>query len=122
MKTRTGFVSNSSSASFVVNWEWRSSDREGTSLSKVLSELFDITEYGFDHETGCFEWNDMNEEFKEVIERIENNTIERGDGSFQTEVWTSMLNSFRDLGVNELLANLVINEDFHITWSKLRRE
>ena len=113
MKIRTGFVSNSSSASFVVTWksnilEWKDDQEDpviGEDIELVLHRLLGVGELDDDMKV-VFNEKDyyMGESFckrqKEVIKSFKyvvKNTKSLGKGMFETMFWTSMLNSFDDV-------------------------
>ena len=76
MKKREGFVSNSSSASFVVYWRCLEQE-EGDSVERVVDGLFEFS--------------------KEIKEYLKDNTQETSSaGTYKTTGWTSMYN---DVGV-----------------------
>lgn len=121
MKKREGFVSNSSSTSFVVHWRMRVMG-EKTNIKEALSRLYDA--YIYDIEKGDFNWDEnewSKKAFKEKFETIIENTKQVESGSFVTSAWTSMLNSYDDLGevIQSLVFALVANENFEIIDSKL---
>jgi hypothetical protein len=88
MKTRLGFVSNSSSASFLVTWQYFS-DEEYT-VEQAVDKLF-----AWDGRT-------------EIIDAIKKRTKKLSVNVFETRFFTVMLNSFGDFGVaaEALLFNL----------------
>ncbi len=94
MKIRNGFVSNSSSASFIVNWRIKGFGAVFT-LRGALSKLYDI---GYDEETDEYKFDKWDECHKDIIESIERWTKRNEDGTFTSEFFTSMLNSYSDFG------------------------
>ena len=99
MKQRNGFVSNSSSASFIIRWSKRDcEDRvvRDVDLGECLEEL------GF---------------YPECNTRVfaENSTRQDDDGYFITDQFTAMLNTQEDFGLemNALVAALVINKSHY---------
>lgn len=106
MKVRTGFVSNSSSASFIVNWRLP----QDTGWSPVIwVDNGEITKSSIIDAT--LEWS-KNETEKEHIKKC---TIEE-DGFCTTRLWTSMYNDMSSFSeeincfVNQLLVdNLLIS-------------
>ena len=121
MKNRNGFVSNSSSASFVIQWRMRTMGEE-VSIKQSLSRLYEC--YAYDIDKDDFDWEkeyDKGEEFKEKFETIIENTKQMKDGSFVTSAHTNMLNSYDSLGteIQSLVFALVADECFEIMDSKL---
>ena len=101
MKVRIGYVSNSSSASFIIHWKSRN-NREMT-LSQAIKQMehdymFGEAEYGMT---------------KEYIEKV---TKENGNGKFTTEFFTSMMNSGDSFGeqARSFLINIMTSDDFEI--------
>ena len=120
MKKRMGFVSNSSSASFVVHWRMRSLGEKVT-IKKALSHLFDISSY--DEGTDKVNWNDnWTKQYKDVIEYATNMSKLNYDGSFTTLFSTVMMNTYDDFGneAKSLILALVADDDFQIIDTKLR--
>lgn len=97
MKTRIGFVSNSSSASFIVHWRVRTMGEE-VSLKEALSDLFEA--YVYDQDTKDWNWDRQFrvDEYKAMFEEIDGRTVQNADQSFTTSFWTSMMNSPEDFG------------------------
>jgi len=90
MKKREGFVSNSSSASFVVYWRCLKQDEDENHSSDV-DEAID----------GIFKWS------KEVSEYLKANTKETSSaGTYATTGWVSMYNDITDFP--EEIAYLVL--------------
>jgi hypothetical protein len=99
MKVRRGYVSNSSSASFIIHWKSRN-NREMSledAIERMEREYF-FGEYGMT---------------KEYIEKV---TKENGDGRFTTEFFTSMMNSGDSFGeqAKSFLINIMTSDDFQI--------
>ena len=101
MKIRSGFVSNSSSASFIIRWKSRN-NREMTleeAIEKMDDEFF-FDEYG----------HGMT---KDSIEKV---TKDDGNGKFTTEFITYMMNSGDSFGevAKSFLINIMTSDDFEI--------
>ena len=104
MKTRYGFVSNSSSASFIV--EWRGNFEEANKdLRSALAYLFD--QFEIDEKEGCwvpdlnFESNisdDLTDRLglECIYEDLIKNTKTKDDGIFITTATTIMKNTLAD--------------------------
>lgn len=101
MKIRLGFVSNSSSASFIVRWKSRN-NRE-MSLEEAIQRMDDEFLFG-ESEFGMT---------KEYIKRV---SKDNGNGKFTTEFFTSMMNNGDDFGeqAKSFLINIMTSEDFEI--------
>lgn len=98
MKIRNGFVSNSSSASFIITWKPKvSTDND---LKRMFSRL---TEGDYLRE----------EKGKDVYSFVEENTTIES-GAFCTRDFTSMMNSMEDFDprIFVLLAYLATNSQF----------
>lgn len=120
MKIRNGFVSNSSSSSFIVIWE--SFGPEEMTVAEALSSLFDVfgtydaeqnyvqPEVGPDglFPIGEDKWNTEN--IKAANALIEMTSKE--NGKFVTTVFTSMKNSSLDYGddIGRLLTAIMCSE------------
>ncbi len=109
MKVRMGFVSNSSSGSFIMHWRMRTMGKEVTK-EKAIGKVFGA----FVKEDGTIDWEntwnaDRNEIMKDAIEKTEKNT----DGSFATTFWTSMVNNGDDFGetAKSMLICIVADEE-----------
>jgi len=120
MKTRNGFVSNSSSASFIVHWRMRTMG-EDINIKLALSKLYDL--YSYDDENKDVVWDEYNEGFKDLFENAVKNTKQNADGSFTTEAFTGMLNDYDDFGeyVKSLVFAVVADEEFEIIDAKVER-
>ena len=99
MKVRRGYVSNSSSASFIIHWKSRN-NREMSleDAIEIMKREYFFGEYGMT---------------KEYIEKV---TKEDGDGRFTTEFFTSMMNSGDSFGeqAKSFLINIMTSDDFEI--------
>lgn len=79
MKIRSGFVSNSSSASFNVVWQWLENEPD-YSVEQAVDKLF--------------EWDGRDE----IIDEIKKHTKKLQNNIFETHFFTVMLNCPADLG------------------------
>lgn len=102
MKTRMGFVSNSSSASFVITWR---SLRDFESKEDALKKL---TEWGFNVDA---------ETYLPTTQNLGNNV-------YRTEFWTHMMNNYSDFGCDAAMMYLLLSmdEDFEITSAKVEND
>lgn len=136
MKIRNGFVSNSSSASFIVIWS--TVDGENMSIDSALGKLFCSSGIFYDDKSDKIsvwvgdKWEgDKFIPLLDVKEKIENSEqifdedekiyleimkkTKKNDSKFITTFWTSMFNDARDFGpiasafIMALSAN---NQDF----------
>ena len=78
MRIRSGFVSNSSSASFIVWWKPYCPDWS------IHENLENLLEYADDS--------------LKYMKEIEDNTIENDQGTYKTSFWTTMYNGVDDFG------------------------
>lgn len=124
MKQRNGFVSNSSSASFIVHWRVRSMG-DNYSIARALAKLFDIYS---SFEDDKFNWEKSEWEasgWKDKIETLIEETRRNDDGTFTSSFFTSMMNSPEDFGeaAKSLVMGLVTNYDeFQIIDTKVEDE
>lgn len=101
MKIRSGFVSNSSSASFIIHWKSRN-NREMTleeAINKMDAEFF-FREWGHGM----------------TKENIEKTTKDNGSGKFTTTFFTGMMRSGDSFGevAKSFLINIMTSDDFEI--------
>lgn len=94
MKIRSGFVSNSSSASFIVKWRKRNAsvDPEGNFMDLIDHDSF----------------------LSGFTEEIRDNSVLTDDGWIETSHFTSMMNDMGDFSeyIRNLLMYLAVNADF----------
>ena len=129
MKSRNGFVSNSSSASFVIHWKFRDFG-DKIDINECLSKMYDLGSVAPDVEMmqdGQFVWENIYEdcqEHKDVVEYIKKESFRNIDGTFTTSFFTPMMNSHEDFGeaAQSFVLGLVTNDDFQIIDSKVNRD
>ena len=117
MKIRNGFVSNSSSGSFILNWRMRTFGKEAN-IQRAVGEAFKVF---FKEGTDEIDWEGTwNKEVQPKVEEVFKNTVKNYDGSFTSTFWTSMANSAEDYGeaAKSLVIGLVANNDFEIVDAK----
>lgn len=101
MKIRNSFVSNSSSSSFIINWQFSEPELykdEPNRLNYALNILFETGT--FDFETGEFDFGkyDFEKETEKIIKEIIENTKETSPGYFHSNFFTCMRNYPTDYG------------------------
>jgi hypothetical protein len=104
MKVRNGFVSNSSSSSFVVQWRCEHSS-EDISIDDAILSLFDLyynSEEGeeFIVSEDCDRFtSSLSENYQNILLEIKDRTKKFGSGNnFETRFFTSMRNDVIDYG------------------------
>jgi len=139
MKFRTGFVSNSSSASFIVSWRCKNLD-EGEGLERALGTLFDLWDFEYNNKEHKIEWGEISKHdtgnwgsksyMKRIVTDIAEHTEDLGEGKFETVIWTSMMNDFRDFGpeIQHFLTAMAVhnatsgNRDFEILHQRVEAD
>jgi len=122
MKIRNGFVSNSSSASFIVNWRIKGFGEDFT-VRGALSTLYEIGTYDKDRDEYNFgEWD--KDHYEDIIISIEKRTKKNNNGTFTSEFFTSMLNSYSDFGdaAQALLLYVMACDDSEVIDIKVDRD
>jgi len=120
MKTRNGFVSNSSSSSFIIQWKCNLLE-DGEDINMAMIYLFELIgcEYPEDYKKKLQEhWLDSLSEYeshlKPTIEKIlkSTKTIGNHGDMFETSFHTSMRNDTTDYGeaAHNFLMALTIDE------------
>jgi len=115
MKIRQGFVSNSSSSSFIINWKFSDpsfAEGEPNRLNFALCVLLDA-HWQYDNETGDFNFgeNKYDEELEKNIQEIIENTKETSPGCFRSNFFTCMRNDASDYGDACMLLNTALLEE-----------
>ena len=128
MKRRNGFVSNSSSASFIIHWRIKGFGEE-FSIKEAILKLMDSYRYFVEEDkfVPLYKENTENEESikeKTMMEEIEKDTVKNKDGSYTTTFYTYMKNSMDDFGeaAKSMTIALVGNDKFEIVDSKVDGE
>ena len=91
MKVRDGFVSNSSSASFIVKWKAKGAK----TVNAAINDALDM--FAYQEETDSFDWQ-FGEHDRDMVEEIAANTKMIKKGEFESRFFTSMLNTNLDFG------------------------
>ena len=115
MKTRNGFVSNSSSASFVVHWRHRDFGKE-IEFREIVQRL-----------RGWAGWDsDKQKEIEDTdfMDTIVDKTNRNEDGTYTTEFFTGMMNSASDFGTTAQLfvMSLLCEDEFEMIDYKVDSE
>jgi len=128
MKIRNGFVSNSSSASFIVNWKLKEGwEPDKNVLAATILKMFAPYHKLGDEELVTLDylksdkvdsdnldtWEETGEERLRKIRKVIEKTVETDKG-FTTTFWTCMYNENNDFGntAKELMFNLLISDGF----------
>ena len=129
MKIRNGFVSNSSSGSFILHWRMKNFGKR-ISITKAVGEAFGVY-FDYDKETqeckGTIDWEHAwNIEAKEKVDEVLEHTVENVDGSFTTTFHVSMVNNGDDFGeaAKSLLIGIMADEDdrFEVIDKKVEKD
>ena len=123
MKTRQGFVSNSSAASFVIHWRIKGYG-EKIDKHEALKRLFEIYTEGEDSSKEIDWDNEWDKSLKDRFEQIEGSTVDNKDNSFTTEFGTSMMNSAEDFGeaAKSMALALIAGSRFKIVDTKIESD
>lgn len=105
-----GFVSNSSSGSFIMHWRVRTFGKNVT-MNQAMSKVFEVW---LKEGTDEFDWeNTWNKEVNPKVEEAIKATVQNADGSFTTAFWTGMVNSAEDFGetAKSMVMGIIANQD-----------
>jgi len=118
MKSRIGFVSNSSSASFVIHWRVRSYGYD-ISVPDAIGRIFDV-----DYEEGIKGETWAEDKYIDPMTNLNRFTHKNSDGSFTTIFGTTMFNDYEDFGKDAmfLCTALVGSDRFEIIDAKIEKD
>ena len=132
MKTRNGFVSNSSSASFIIVWGPKIADPDNNFV-KSICEVIDFPDL-YDLEKKCIDLTKidgcghlMDEAYDIASYIIEHTAIKQigVDAQYKTTSFTSMMNSFADFPdaiAKFVLALLGNSEKYRIYYAGIEQD
>ena len=95
MKKRNGFVSNSSSASFIIRWTWGNNNVQKLTLEDAKRIL--IPSYLSDESIADCEWAQEDLGVFADVKKALDNTVDKGI-FYETSFHTIMYNDTRDFG------------------------